>query len=382
MSISDHSKTPPRTNSVNDVEKITFRVIMLCLLASMGGFIFGYDTGEISGLVAMPNFIDRFAEPGGFSNRREGLIVSLLSVGAFCGAATAGLLADRPKIGRRGLIMIACWIFIAGTIIQIASITSWVQLMVGRFVAGVAVGQLSAIVPVYQSETAPKSIRGTLTSTYQLFITFGILLAYLINFGTVKINNGNSPACWRITIGIGFIWAFGLFMGMVFMPESPRFTLKCGNHEKCKTDMMRIRGVDANNQALLNDIAEMQEAMEIDSKLPHGLGELYRGEPKVFYRVALAWTLQMFQQLTGMMTDLTTNIRCQLLLLLRNDNLPVHWTFQQLHHIDHPRRRQLWLHIRRSIRRRGIRSTTITHHWGHWHVCHVHSLCHGRLASR
>lgn len=130
-------------------------------------FVFGYDTGEISGLVAMPDFISRFAEPDGFSDNREGLIVALLSIGALLGSATAGWFADRPKIGRRGLIMIACWVFIIGTIIQIASVTSWVQLMIGRFVAGIAVGQLSAIVPVYQSETAPKSIRGTLTATYQ-----------------------------------------------------------------------------------------------------------------------------------------------------------------------------------------------------------------------
>lgn len=161
------------------------------------------------------------------------------------------------------------------------------------------VGQLSVIVPVYQAEAAPKQIRGTLTSTYQLFITFGILVAYLINFGTVKIQDGNSASCWRITIGIGFVWAFGLLFGMMFMPESPRFTLKCGNEAKTRKDMMKIRGVPAENEALNHDIFEMQEALAIDARLPHGFGEIIHGEPKVFYRVALGTVLQMFQQLTG-----------------------------------------------------------------------------------
>lgn len=133
---------------VHEKEKITFRVILLCLLASVGGLVFGYDTGEISGLLAMPDFIARFGSNGAFSNVREGLIVGLLSIGSLIGCVTAGPLANSRAIGRRGTIMIACVIFIIGTLIQIASISSWVQLMIGRLIAGVGVGQLSVIVPV------------------------------------------------------------------------------------------------------------------------------------------------------------------------------------------------------------------------------------------
>lgn len=124
-------------------------------------------------------------------------------------------------------------------------------------------------------------------------------MAYLINFGTVKIDNGNSPSCWRITIGIGFIWAVGLIVGMLFMPESPRFSLKIGNEEKARRDMMKIRGVPADDRALNYDIAEMKEILAIDARLPHGVQELVHGQPKVLYRVILGFVLQMFQQLTG-----------------------------------------------------------------------------------
>lgn len=133
---------------IHEKEKITFRVILLCILASVGGFVFGYDTGEISGLVAMPDFIARFGSNGGFSNVREGLIVSLLSVGALIGCLTAGLLADVRTVGRRGTIIVGCAVFIVGTVVQIAATTSWVQLMIGRLISGIGVGQLSVIVPV------------------------------------------------------------------------------------------------------------------------------------------------------------------------------------------------------------------------------------------
>lgn len=96
----------------------------------------------------MPDFINRFGSNGGFSNVREGLIVALLSVGALVGCLLAGPLADTPKIGRKGTIIVGCVVFIVGTIVQIASITSWVQLMIGRFIAGISVGLLSVIVPV------------------------------------------------------------------------------------------------------------------------------------------------------------------------------------------------------------------------------------------
>lgn len=83
------------------------------------------------------------------------------------------------------------------------------------------------------------------------------------------------------------------------MPESPRFTLKTGNEAKARSDLMRIRGVSADNEALNIDVAEMKEALAIDARLPHGFREILVGRPKVFYRVLLGTGLQIFQQLTG-----------------------------------------------------------------------------------
>lgn len=179
--------------------------IMLALLASMGGFIFGYDTGQISDILLMDDFLLRFATcstPGdvstcSFSTVREGLIVSLLSIGTLVGALLGAPIAD--MFGRRYAMSTECVVFTIGVIIQITSEHVWQQFAVGRLISGLGVGALSAAVPMYQAETAPSQIRGTLTATYQLFITFGILVAYCISIGTRNLSNSAScmtHRCW------------------------------------------------------------------------------------------------------------------------------------------------------------------------------------------
>lgn len=128
----------------------------------------------------MPNFVKNFANNGTkFSNVREGTIVGLLSIGTLVGSVAAGPIAD--AFGRKKSIITWCVVFIIGVIIQIATMTSWIQIAVGRLVAGFGVGGLSVLTPMYQSETAPRQVRGAMISAYQLFITFGIFLAYCVS---------------------------------------------------------------------------------------------------------------------------------------------------------------------------------------------------------
>jgi MFS transporter, SP family, sugar:H+ symporter len=100
-------------------------------------------------------------------------------------------------------MIIQCMIFMVGVAIQMASFHSWAQFAIGRLISGLGVGGLSAAVPTYQAETAPPQIRGTLTATYQLFITLGILVAYAVSIGTRSMNGAGS---WRTVIGVGLIW--------------------------------------------------------------------------------------------------------------------------------------------------------------------------------
>lgn len=149
---------------------------------------------------------------------RTGLIVAMLSIGTLIGALIAGPLANNRTIGRKYSIIIWCVVFCIGNVLQIASrYPLWWLLMLGRIVAGLAIGGLSVMVPTYQGECAPTHVRGAIVCCYQLFITLGILIANLINFGTESLQ---STASWRIPIGISFFWALVLGCGILFFPET------------------------------------------------------------------------------------------------------------------------------------------------------------------
>lgn len=285
---------------------IGYMAIMLAMVASMGGFIFGYDTGQISDILLMSDFKLRFAHCTAagdassceFSRVREGLIVSLLSVGTLIGALLGAPTAD--FFGRRKAMSLECIVFIAGVIIQVTAFTSWVQIMIGRFISGLGVGGLSAAVPMYQAETAPPEIRGAMTATYQLFITFGILVAYLISFGTRGMHGSGS---WRTVVAIGIIWALVLCLGIQFMPESPRWLAGRNRMEEAKTALARTRQVRADdvhtNNLLEREIEGIRESAERDSKIQAGWLACFNPQRKTLYRTLLGMSLQSLQQLTG-----------------------------------------------------------------------------------
>lgn len=174
-----------------------------------------------------------------FSTSIEGLIVGLLSIGTLIGALAGAPTAD--TFGRRWAMSIECVVFIIGVIIQVTAMNAWYQIAIGRLVAGLGVGALSAAVPLYQAETAPKAIRGSLTATYQLFITAGILVAYAICIGTRSIGNTQSSGTWRVPIAIGIVFALILGIGIQTMPESPRWLLAQGRDEDAKRAIARVR---------------------------------------------------------------------------------------------------------------------------------------------
>lgn len=127
----------------------------------------------------MTDFLDRFGENGAFSAVRSGTIVGLLSVGTLFGCLASGWICD--KIGRRYTISASAFFYIVGVIIEITSSTVWAQFAMGRFAAGLGIGALSTSVPMYQSESVPKNIRGAVVSSYQLLITLGIWTAYMVS---------------------------------------------------------------------------------------------------------------------------------------------------------------------------------------------------------
>jgi len=207
--------------------------IAIGLFVAFGGVLYGYDTGTISGILAMPYWLQEFSTEanGEITPAQDSLIVSILSAGTFFGALCAAPVAD--FLGRRiGLMASAGLVFNLGVILQTAS-TAQPMFIAGRFFAGLGVGLISAMIPMYQSETAPKWIRGVIVGSYQLAITIGLFLAAIVNNSTKDRNDSGS---YRIPIAVQFLWSLILVIGLFILPETPRYLIKMDRYEKvCST---------------------------------------------------------------------------------------------------------------------------------------------------
>jgi SP family sugar:H+ symporter-like MFS transporter len=199
--------------------------------------------------------------------------------------------------GRRLTISGSAFFYIIGVIIEITSKDVWVQFAMGRFAAGLGIGALSTVVPMYQSESIPKRIRGATVSSYQLLITLGIWTAYMVNFGTVA--DYNNSAQWRIPNGLSALWAILLGTTILLLPESPRFAYRKGRVEEARMNMARLNGVDPRSAFIDSEIREIQEKLEAESAGgEHPWHEIFTG-PRMLYRTLLGMVLQAGQQLTG-----------------------------------------------------------------------------------
>lgn len=294
--------TPTRGNSHvtkgADIEpkgRVPAIAVILGAVASIGGFMFGYESGQISGFLAMDDFIDRFGENGKFSAVRQGAIVGLLAVGTLFGCLCSAPLAD--TYGRRLTISGSAFFYIIGVIIEITSERVWVQFAMGRFAAGLGIGALSTVVPMYQSESIPKRVRGAAVSSYQLFITLGIWTAYMVNYGTS--DQYVNSAQWRIPNGLSALWAIILGTTILLLPESPRYAYRKGDIDNARINMARLNGIDPYSPFIDSEIAEIQEKLEAENAGgDHPWHEIFTG-PRMLYRTLLGMCLQAGQQLTG-----------------------------------------------------------------------------------
>ncbi|OAA72000.1 General substrate transporter [Akanthomyces lecanii RCEF 1005] len=288
-------------SNVPDEQKVTALAVTAGFTASLGGLIFGYVSGEISGFFPMTDYSRRFGQRNDngqyeFSAARQGTIVGLVSIGALIGALIAGKMAD--MLGRRLAISISAFFTCIGTVIEISSSTHWVQFAIGRLVTGLSIGSLSVVVPMYQSECSPAPIRGIIVSSYQLFITFGIWLAEMVNFGTSRIHT--SSASWRIPNGLSFAWALLLGTLILFFPESPRYAYGHGRTEEARTTIAKLAGLPEHSATVDHQINDIQNKINEESELSKqfSFSEVFTG-PRMFYRTMLGIVLGCGQQLVG-----------------------------------------------------------------------------------
>ncbi|KAK3370726.1 general substrate transporter [Lasiosphaeria ovina] len=282
--------------------------LLLGAITSIGGFLFGYDTGQISGMLLFTDFKNRFGQVDNGDGTKDfepiiqSLIVSLMSIGTMFGALGSSYTAD--WLGRRKNLSFGTVLFIIGSIIQLTAVSSWVHLMMGRFVAGLGIGVLSVGVPMFQSECAPREIRGAVVATYQLMITFGILISNIVNYGTREIED--EPASWRIVVGLGIAFSLPLGLGVFMVPESPRWLAGREDWAGARRALARLRGMkdDLSHGLVEDDMREMREMIEKERNVAVGTWKecvipKKNGVPKQVYRTFLGMALQFLQQYTG-----------------------------------------------------------------------------------
>ncbi|TFY59148.1 hypothetical protein EVJ58_g5973 [Rhodofomes roseus] len=277
--------------------------------AAFGGILFGYDTGTISGIIQMLDWLKLFGDPcpadiinttsctRGYylPSQRQSLVVSILSAGTFFGALFGAPVAD--ILGRRHGIQLACIVFVLGVALQVGS-HNIATFVVGRVFAGLGVGLVSTLIPMYQSECAPKWIRGAVVAGYQWAVTIGLLLASVINNAT---KDRNSHAAWRIPTSIQFIWAFIVFTGMFFLPESPRWLVKQNKHEQAAKSLARLTSLSPTDPEVEVEIADIKANLEEERALGESsyLDCFRITHNKICLRTLSGIFIQAWQQLTG-----------------------------------------------------------------------------------
>ncbi|KAF1944743.1 D-xylose-proton symporter [Clathrospora elynae] len=311
----------------------------LSAFASLGGFLFGYDQGVVSGVLTMESFAAAFPRIY-LDSSFKGWFVSTLLLAAWFGSLVNGPVADR--FGRKGSIMIAVVIFTVGSALQASAINIGMA-FTGRAIAGFAIGMLTMIVPMYMSEVSTPGIRGTLVVLQQLSITLGILVSYWLEFGTQYIGgtrcapdvsytggttsepafdprndvgpngcSGQSDASWRVPFAIQIIPGLVLGIGMLFFPESPRYYCMRDNEEAGIRALARVRRSHADDELLQKEYLSIKaEVMFEESynreKFPGksgvslylaGYTTLFSTWPS-FKRTAIGCCVMFFQQFIG-----------------------------------------------------------------------------------
>jgi SP family galactose:H+ symporter-like MFS transporter len=253
-------------------------IYVVAALSALGGLLFGYDTGVISGAILF------IRQDFALSDFTVGLVVSAVLIGALIGAAIGGDVSDH--FGRRKVIIAAAVIFALGAV-GTAMVPDVSLLILGRIAVGVAIGIASEVTPLYISEMSPSSMRGSLVSLNQLAITIGIVVSYLVDFSLSAFQG------WRYMLVLAAVPAVILGIGMLPLPDTPRWLINHNEANKARKVLKRIRGKDD----VEGEVKEIQDGLK---KQRGGRAELFN--PLVKPALVIGVSLAIFQQVTGINT--------------------------------------------------------------------------------
>ncbi|KAL6974439.1 Sugar transport protein 14 [Sarracenia purpurea var. burkii] len=281
--------------------KITGYFIFACIVAALGGSLFGYDLGVSGGVTSMDDFLKEFF-PKVYERKQAHLketdyckydnqILTLFTSSLYFAAlvSTFGASKLTRNKGRRASILVGSVSFFLGGAVNAAA-QNIPMLIIGRIFLGFGIGFGNQAVPLYLSEMAPAKIRGAINQLFQLTTCLGIVIANFINYGTAKIH----PWGWRLSLGLAMAPATFMFVGGLFLPETPNSLVEQGRLEEGRRVLERVRGttnVDA-------EFADLIDASNAARAIKHPFRNLFKRKNRPQLVIG-ALGIPAFQQLTG-----------------------------------------------------------------------------------
>lgn len=255
---------------------------LIAIVAGLGGLLFGYDTGVISGALL---FIRKAFH---LDPAMQGVVVAIALGAAAVGAALAGTLSD--AFGRRVVLLVTAAIFILGALVSAVAPGTDI-LLAGRVLIGGAIGVASMLTPLYLSEISPPEKRGAIVTINQFYITLGIVISYLVGYALSHGGNG-----WRWMLGLGAVPGIVLLAGMLYLPESPRWLAGKGNNEAARSALVFLRG----HGDVSGELNDLRHDIVSKGRKVAPWSELLRKHLRRPLIVGIG--LAIFQQITGINT--------------------------------------------------------------------------------
>ncbi|WFD20359.1 hypothetical protein MCAP1_002603 [Malassezia caprae] len=284
--------------------------LMVAFAAGVGFVLFGYDQGVMGSLLTLPAFLQMFPEMNGNTHSTmQGAIIGIYEIGCFLGAISCLLWGN--KLGRRKVIWIGSIFMAVGAILQVIG-QHIALLWVGRVIAGIGNGQHTSTIPVWQSECSPPHRRGMLIMIEGSLIAFGIMISYWVDFALywADRSSGIDPrqseyvaasaldsVSWRFPIAFQILLILPTFL-TIWLPESPRWLLLRGRETEARESLSALNEKAPHDDAIDLLVEEIQESLAISQATK--LSDLVKQGPgHNFHRTALAFVIQMFQQISG-----------------------------------------------------------------------------------
>ena len=280
-------------------------ILQIALIVAPSFILFGYNQAGIGGLLSEEDWVSVFPEidvinaPAGSSEKSakstlQGFVVATFTIGALFGSLSCSYTGDR--FGRRNVIFAAGLCTLVGEVLE-ASAFSLAQFIVGRVIIGLGIGQLSSIVPVWQSETSGAKNRGRHVVLDGLFICLGYVLESWIDLGFFEFKHG--PVTWRPPIAIAVALSIVLLASIYFFPESPRWLVMKARSAEAVPIVAVLRGLPEDSIDVFSEVAGIEHSLEETTGKARLRDMMTMGEDKLLYRFALCLLLQFYQQMSG-----------------------------------------------------------------------------------